>query len=249
MELSFPEQTNGMWHQLLICWDFLHRHPGWRHLVPAGENIKWAPHPYFGTEAASNTQSGATCVSVEKKRHTEAHYLSYSFISPLVVLLITHHLTVLLHLQPHSSSNGTKQHLFLPWLMLIHESSSSPSRQHRPKPSGFAISAGHQQSSFVSWTRFRLSGAREPLRVDNWLTAPVGRPEQISQLNEAVQGKSRLSLCSSVSLHSAPSPKKIKWPSLCKVKKTNLPRTYELAKLLKEGDVSHLASCFKRVLF
>lgn len=53
-----------------------------------------------------------------------------------------------------------------------------------------------------------------PLWVDNWLTALMGRAEQISQLNEAMEEKG-LSLCSSLSLYSVALKKplrEIKWP-------------------------------------
>lgn len=57
-----------------------------------------------------------------------------------------------------------------------------------------------------------------PHWVKDWLTALMGRAEQISQLNEAMEEKG-LSLCSSLSLYSVPLKKplrEIKWPWLWK---------------------------------
>lgn len=74
-----------------------------------------------------------------------------------------------------------------------------------------------------------------PLWVDNWLTALMGRAEQISQLNEAMEEKG-LSLCSSLSLYSVTLKKplrEIKWPWLSgKVKKTNAARSHALTNYL-----------------
>lgn len=139
---------------------------------------------------------------------------------------MTHHLLIQLHLQAHICWAGlTRTQARINGFgicLLIHLN-----RIHNSSLSLFACDYGKIQ--LCSWMfSFSFIWSVEPLWVDDGLTALVGRAEQISQLNEAVEDRG-LSWCSSSSPHSVTPTeplREIKWPQLWEVKETNAAHRY-----------------------
>lgn len=142
--------------------------------------------------------------------------------------VMTHHLLIQLHLQAHICWAGlTRTQARINGFgicLLIHLN-----RIHKSSLSRSLFACDYGKIQLYSWMfSFSFIWSVEPLWVDNGLTALVGRAEQISQLNEAVEDRG-LSLCSSPSLYSVTPTellREIQWPQSWEEKKTNAARRY-----------------------
>lgn len=166
--------------------------------------------------------------------------LGGSVLSPVVLFcqlsfpadFMTHHLLIQLHLQAHICWAGLTRAqaringfgiCLLVHLNRIHNSSLPLTH------SLSLVACDYVRIQLCSWMfSFSFIWSVEPLWVDNGLTALVGRAEQISQLNEAVEDRG-LSLCSSSNPYSVTPVeplREIKWPRLWEVKETNAAHRY-----------------------